>query len=175
MSVVIRAEDLSEETREKLGIRLEPELGAVGNNLVRLGKVIQALKGLSDEEAMSLLHDAARLVRNRQSASGDSFAPHREQPYVPPIHWVVQCTAKVFSLRPEDIKQRRRTYPISEARQVCMYLLVLSSGYTLEEIGKGLGGRSPATVSHGFQTVARKLESGVSELQSLVDEIRLML
>ena len=46
----IPIEELSEETREKLGLQIAPTIDEVGAKLVVLGKVFKALKGLSDSE-----------------------------------------------------------------------------------------------------------------------------
>lgn len=62
-------------------------------------------------------------------------------------------------VKPADLKQRKREVGIAEARQVAMYLLCMTSKYTLTYIGQQIGGRSPATVSHAFQKIAGKINN----------------
>lgn len=54
----INIDNLDEETREKIGIVLPPSISELGTNLIVLGKVFSALKGLSDEEALQVLRQA---------------------------------------------------------------------------------------------------------------------
>ena len=150
----IHVEELSEETREKLGINLPPPINQVGDSLITLGHVFRALRGLSDAEALGVLQQAQRYILKR---SHPEIEVEKPGAYVPPVGWTIQVVARAFRLTPADLKQRSREVEVVLARQVAMYVLSMTDKYTLEQIGQALGGRSPATVSHGFQRVADQL------------------
>ena len=77
-------------------------------------------------------------------------------------------------LKAIDLKQRKRDKNVAEARQVAMYLLWKTDKYTLLVIGRAMGGRSPATVSHAFNTIATRI-SREPELQDRVTKIQRLL
>ncbi len=150
----IHIEELTEGTREKLGIKLPPPINQVANSLIALGRVFRALRGLPDEEALRVLHQAQRYILKRSTPEIEEEKPGS---YVPPVGWTIQVVARSFSLTPADLKQRSREVEVVQARHVAMYVLSMTDKYTLGQIGQALGGRSPATVSHGFQRVAERL------------------
>jgi len=167
----IHVEELKEETREKLGIRLPPPINQVGDSLITLGRVFRALRGLSDEEALGVLQQAQRFILKRSIPEIEEEKPGS---YVPPVGWTIQVVARSFSLTPADLKQRSREVGVVQARHVAMYVLSMTDKYTLGQIGQALGGRSPATVSHGFQRVAEQLTND-EYLRGKVVEIRTIL
>lgn len=72
---------------------------------------------------------------------------------------LISQTADAFGLTSQELKGRKRTAEIVTARQVAMYLLRMNTGKSLKEVGDLLGGRTPATVSYGFQLIALKLQT----------------
>jgi len=69
------------------------------------------------------------------------------------------AVADYFQLDPETIIGPRRDKEVALARQVSMYLLKQQDGYSLSEIGKLIGGRTPSTVSHACEKVAQDIEN----------------
>jgi chromosomal replication initiator protein len=61
-----------------------------------------------------------------------------------------------FGLRVGDLRARRRTKKIAEARQVAMYLMRQKAGASYPVIGQHLGGRDHSTVIHACQQVERR-------------------
>ena len=61
-----------------------------------------------------------------------------------------------FGLRSGDLRARRRTKKIAEARQVAMYLMRQKAGASYPVIGQHLGGRDHSTVIHACQQVERR-------------------
>ncbi len=57
----------------------------------------------------------------------------------------------------EDVVSRKRDYRTALARHQVMYDLYMQ-GLTYQAIGELLGGRSPATVQHGFMRIAKMKE-----------------
>lgn len=72
---------------------------------------------------------------------------------------IKECVAKWFRLEPEVLEGRLKKGRVSQARQVAMYLIRQHTDYTLAEIGMELGGRSPATVTWGYQRIASDIQS----------------
>lgn len=159
----INIDELTKETIEKLGIKRPPPIGQVAVSLIALGRVFSAIKGLPDEEALRVLQRAQIFILKRIFPEIEED----QEPYVPPIGWTIQVVARAFNLTEDDLKQRGRKVEVVAARQVAMYLLRMLGNYTLLEVGAGLGGLSPATVSHGFQRVAKRLGTDQSLSESV--------
>ena len=171
----IDLESLDEETLERLGITLPPSLGEFGSNLVILGRVFNALKGLTDDDALQVLQQAQMYLISRKNALDiKSISLPRDEvqeSYAPPIDWTLQVVAKIFKLKPADLKQRKRDAIVAQARQVAMYVLSMTNKYTLTHIGQSIGGRSPSTVSHAFTRISYQVKEN-PELDEKVKEIR---
>ena len=70
------------------------------------------------------------------------------------------AVANAFDLNVGDLLVRTRNVVIVEARQAAMYILWnLEEPYSLTEIGDALGGRTAATVSHGYRQTAERLRT----------------
>lgn len=159
--------DLNPETREKLGIKLEPPLGQAGVRHIALGKVLKAIDRLEEDDALWVIQEARRSLKSQ----GSLLSSDNSSKYTPPLGWTVQVVAQYFKVSVTDLKHRSRSQEIVQARQVAMYVLGMFNVYTLEEIGEALGGRSPATVSHGFQKIAGRLGHD-KKLAKMVKAIR---
>ncbi len=61
-----------------------------------------------------------------------------------------------FGLRPGELKARRRTRKVAEARHVAMYMMRHYGGMSFPTIGEYLGGRDHSTVVHGCQAVEKR-------------------
>ena len=161
--------DITQETRDALGLDIEPSLGQAGNRHLSLGRVLKALDKLPDNDALWVLKQARRYFYQ----GGNLVAEEESEEYMPPISWVLQVVANCFQIKPSDMKQRQRLAEVVVARQVAMYILWQSERYTLAEIGESLGGRSPATVSHGYQRIASQLPNNkilVSKIKEIEEE-----
>jgi chromosomal replication initiator protein len=55
------------------------------------------------------------------------------------------------------------------ARQVAMYLIRQETDCSLAEIGRELGGRTPATVSHAYQKIAVDINNNPSLKRKVFD------
>lgn len=168
------AEEFDQETLRKLGIKLPPALSEVGASLLVLGRVFNALKGLEDDDALQVLQQAQMYIISRKNVPniesvqlpGDSMPD-----YAPPIDWTLQVVAKIYKLKPKELKQRKRYAQLVEARQVAMYVLCRTNKYSFTYIGQAIGGRSPATVSHAFSKISYKVKEDQG-LGEKVEEIR---
>ncbi len=174
----IPIENLDERTLKRYGIELPPSLADIGTNLIVLGRVFSAIKGLSDDEALEVLKQAQMyIITKKQAANLESLGLPGNglgQDYAPPIDWTLKVVAKVYKLKSQDLKQRRRDSVYAEARQVAMYVLCMTTKYSLTDIGRAIGARSPSTVSHALDRISRrikedeKLKAKVEEIQNLI-------
>ena len=67
---------------------------------------------------------------------------------------IMEAVASSFKLTLSDLKGRKRDEETVLARQMAMYLIRQETDYSLAEIGKELGGRSPATISYAYGKIA---------------------
>ncbi|MBI3040951.1 MAG: chromosomal replication initiator protein DnaA [Chloroflexi bacterium] len=72
---------------------------------------------------------------------------------------IIEAIVNSFQLTPSDLKGRKRDQATALARQVAMYFMRQETDYSLSEIGRELGGRSPATVSHAYQKIASDISN----------------
>lgn len=143
----INAEELPDEVLERMGfstgvnkVSLTPKA-----RLSVLGKILQLVGDMKDDDARWVLIEALSYLRREY----DNSDPRS----------VIQVVARFFGITPAEVLGRRRSELAVNARQIVMYLLWGTSQYSLSQVGEVLGGRSPATVSHGFQTIARRIKS----------------
>jgi chromosomal replication initiator protein len=66
--------------------------------------------------------------------------------------------AECFEMCPEDLLGRRRDKETAGARQMAMYVLKSRNIWSMNEIGRVIGGRSAATVSHACDKITRELD-----------------
>jgi len=164
--------NLDKETLDKLGIHPEPSLDMAGNRHVALGKVLKAINRLDEDDALWVLQEARVILNKQGGLVDDVLSTDNSSKEVPPLGWSVEVVAKTFELSVSDLKHRAKTANIVQARQVAMYVLGMFDKYTLTEIGGALGGRTPATVSYGFQKIAREIgrDKGLARIVAKIRE-----
>jgi len=67
---------------------------------------------------------------------------------------IMEAIASSFKLTLSDLRGRKRDESTVLARQMAMYLIRQETDYSLAQIGKELGGRSPATISYAYGKIA---------------------
>lgn len=72
---------------------------------------------------------------------------------------IVETVAGTFQLTLSDIKGRRRDSNTVLARQICMYLMRQETDSSLANIGRELGGRSPATISYAYEKMSNAINN----------------
>jgi chromosomal replication initiator protein len=115
---------------------------------------IRDLEGaLTRVSAWASVHACPITLELAKQLIGD---PQSEAPRTLTLEEIADRVMSHFGLKPGELQARRRTRKISEARQVCMYLMRQQAGASFPVIGEFLGGRDHSTVVHGCQTVDRK-------------------
>lgn len=74
-------------------------------------------------------------------------------------HLIIEAVVDSFQLTPQDLKSQKRDKETVLARQVAMYLIRQEASWSLTQIGKELGGRGPATVSHAYEKIANDINN----------------
>jgi len=118
------------------------ELEGSLNRVVAYAKLIRAL--LTPELAAQALQNIAD-----KEPKTASITPHL----------IIEAVVASFQLTPQDLKSRKRDKETALARQVAMYLIRQEANWSLTQIGKELGDRSPATVSHAYEKIANDINN----------------
>lgn len=72
---------------------------------------------------------------------------------------ILEAVVNRFQITPADLRSSKRDETTVLARQIAMYLLRQETDYSLADVGKELGDRSPATVSHAYQKIANAMNN----------------
>jgi chromosomal replication initiator protein len=86
------------------------------------------------------------------------------------IEHIQKETAQQFSLKPDELKAKKRTKNVALPRQVAMYLARELTDASLPKIGMEFGGRDHTTVMHAHRKVTRDIQDN-SQLKALIEQI----
>jgi chromosomal replication initiator protein len=77
------------------------------------------------------------------------------------VETILKAVSDYFGIKMQDIKAKKRTKEVANARQIAMYLAKQFTNLSLSEIGKGFGGKDHATVIYACRQVEeRKAKDG---------------
>jgi len=82
---------------------------------------------------------------------------------------LVAAVAESFGISPVVLRSEKRDKETALARQMAMYVMKQETNFSLAQIGKELGGRNPATVTHGCRKIAGDLTSNTFLQNRLTD------
>ncbi|MBN2238582.1 MAG: chromosomal replication initiator protein DnaA [Dehalococcoidales bacterium] len=82
---------------------------------------------------------------------------------------IIESVVEGFQITPSDLRSRKRDEMTALARQVAMYLIRQETDCSLSEIGRELGGRTPATVSHAYQKIADDINNNPALKRKVFD------
>lgn len=86
------------------------------------------------------------------------------------VERIIQVVGDHFSVKPSEIKSRKRTKNIAMARQVAMYLARKLTTHSLPEIGEKFGGKDHTSVIYATKKVEKMLEES-EQLREAVKKI----
>ena len=137
--------NISADTLEFIALQIQQNIRALEGSLNRVVAYARLLRTMLTPEI------AAQALRD----IGDNEP--KTAPVTPSL--IIEAVVNSFQLTPTDLRSRKRDEATSLARQVAMYLIRQETDCSLAEIGRELGGRSPATVSHGYQKIASDINN----------------
>jgi len=137
--------DVTSDVLEFIALQIKQNIRVLEGSLNRViayAKLIRAL--LTPELAARALNDIA------SKEPGPA-------PATPSL--ILETVASSFQLTLSDLKGRKRDEETVLARQVSMYLIRQETDCSLAQIGKELGGRSPATISYAYEKIANGINN----------------
>lgn len=87
------------------------------------------------------------------------------------IEKIQKAVADYFKLQIEDLKSKKRTANINNARQIAMYICNRTTEETLEKIGLEFGGKDHSTVIHSCNKIENELKNN-NELKNIIEQIK---
>ncbi len=97
---------------------------------------------------------------------------------IPPdvmVERILSIVSKHYGVSVEDIKSKKKTGSITNARHVAVHIIKSITTLTLEEIGEVLGGRNHSTMIHSLEKVElrmRTVKNEEAEILALIKEIK---
>jgi len=147
--------DISTDVLELIALQIKQSIRALEGSLNRVIAYAKLLKTmLTPELAAQALKD---LAADELPAA----------PVTPNL--ILEAVVDSFQLTPSDLRGRKRDEMTALARQVAMYLIRQETDCSLAEIGRELGDRTPATVSHAYQKIAVDINNNPSLKRKVFD------
>ena len=95
--------------------------------------------------------------------------PDKPQEITPQL--IIEVVADHYNITIDQILSKNRSNDIAKPRQVAMYLCKNMTNYTVEGIGKILGGRDHSTIIHGINRVKEEMEKN-KEIANSIETIK---
>ncbi|MBE6886859.1 MAG: chromosomal replication initiator protein DnaA [Ruminococcaceae bacterium] len=124
--------------------------GKVKTNIRQLEGVVKKL------DALKRLENKPPILVNAQIAVKDIL--NEELPVPVTIEKIIEEVSRSYSVAPSDVKGKKRTQNIAEARKMAMYIVRQVCELSMEDIGKEFGGRDHSTVVYSISNVEEKME-----------------
>ncbi|MBI3600726.1 MAG: chromosomal replication initiator protein DnaA [Nitrospinae bacterium] len=87
------------------------------------------------------------------------------------INDIQRAIAEYFNIKISDLKSKKRERNIAYPRQVAMYLCKELTELSLEDIGKGFGGKDHSTVIHSQRKIERLIKEN-NEISTTIKQIK---
>ncbi len=91
-----------------------------------------------------------------QTILRDLMSKDAKQEITPDV--IMSVVAEHLGVSVDDIKSKKRTQSIAQARQISMYLCRVLTDKALKDIGEALGGKDHSTVINGINRVEEKMK-----------------
>ena len=82
---------------------------------------------------------------------------------------IINEICEYYTLKPKDLKGKRRPVRIARPRQIAMYLMRKETNLPYEEIGNQLGGRDHTTVIHGVGKIEELIHNNTGIKEQIME------
>lgn len=150
-----------------LGLDIPGEVSEyIANNLKNNIRQLEgAVKKLN---AYYTLENIQPVIGAAQNAIKDILSENQPVPVT--IEKIVSEVARTYNITPADIRGRKRSANISNARKTAMHIVHEITGMTMQEIGKEFGDRDHSTVVYSINEVKSKIETD-TRFREIVEDI----
>jgi len=88
------------------------------------------------------------------------------------INRIMTVVSNYFNLNVEDLKGKKRSKHIANARMIAMYMCRTMTDETYPRIGLEFGGRDHSTVIHGYEKISEDMKTN-KELEKIISELKI--
>lgn len=93
-----------------------------------------------------------------------------EQPTPVTVEHIISEVANVYGVTPEDLRSKKRSQQISNARKVAIYLVKNITQMSLAAIGEEFGGRDHSTIVYAIQSVQGAMKKD-AQMRDIIENI----
>jgi len=137
----------------------------------RLKSNIRQLEGVVKKmQAYMLFEGQPPSLLTAQNSIRDIL--NSDQPVSVTVDKIISEVAKTFNVSAEDIRSKKRTSEVTEARQIAMYILRETTQLSQKSIGAEFNGRDHTTVIYAISTVKDLMASDLHKKRLITDIIK---
>ena len=92
------------------------------------------------------------------------------QPIPVTVERIISEVSRTFNVSPQDIKSKKKSADVSQARQVAIYVIREVTQMPMKNIGEELGGRDHSTIVYSLNEMKSKLKKN-QRLQETINDI----
>ena len=152
-------------------LRLDMQNDAIEFIASKVKTNIRQLEGVVKKlDALKRLENKQPNLINAQIAIKDIL--NEQLPIPLTIEKILEEVSRSYGVSAADIKGKKRTQNIAEARKMCMYIVRQVCELSMEDIGKEFGGRDHSTVVYSISNVEEKMEKDSFYRSNIEDIIK---
>ena len=154
---------------EALGLEIPSEVTEFIAN--RLKSNIRQLEGVVKKmNAYYMFEGQSASLLTAQNSIRDVL--NSDQPVSVTVDKIISEVAKTFSVSVEDIRSKKRTSEVSEARQIAMYIMRETTQLSQKAIGSEFNGKDHTTVIYAISTVKKLMKEDQHKKRLILDIIK---
>ncbi len=121
--------------------------------------------------AYSAIMNIKELTLENAMEALDEYANGMGQYTENSISKIISIVSEYFKLTSDDLKGKKRSKNIANARMIAMYLCRILTDETYPRIGLEFGGRDHSTVIHGYEKINEDMKTN-GELEKIISELK---
>ena len=153
---------------EALGLEIPQEVSEFIAN--RLKSNIRQLEGVVKKmNAYYMFEGQAASLLTAQNSIRDVL--NSSEPVSVTVDKIIAEVARTFNVSAEDIRSKKRTSDVSEARQIAMYIMRETTQLSQKAIGSEFNGKDHTTVIYAITTVKKIMKEDQHKKRLITDII----